>query len=387
MEEFLDLAEEARKLSDDRYERQKRISWWDQGILERSKVLVVGAGTLGNEVCKNLALLGVGKKGFGNVTVIDNDTIEEVNLSRSILMRPQDKKRNKAEAVADHMREINAEMDVIPVNCDAIYEYGSGNYRNFDLVIMTVDNLEARLWINRYCYMWGKPLIDGGLNGLTCTIQVIEPPLSACYECSFTKDHYGIIRKKYSCDGLRKASAEGKIAMVITSAAIGAGFMTQEAIKIRHGIGGGLSGKRLTIDGETNDFSITNISKRDNCLGHWILPKDIVYLPYSSDTSLHDLKTAIVKYLKCEDVEIEHDKSILYKMTCPKCGIEKDYMKIVTRVGEEELICQKCKGTLSLEATGSLKRDSFTLADHGVPENHVLRLYLDDGSLKYLAQI
>jgi molybdopterin/thiamine biosynthesis adenylyltransferase len=134
MEESFDLDEEARKLSDDRYERQKRISWWNQDTLQGSSVLVVGAGTLGNEVCKNLALLGIGK-----VTVIDNDIVEEVNLSRSILMRQQDKGRNKADVIADRVREINAEIDITPVNCDVIYEYGSGNYRNFDLVLMTVD--------------------------------------------------------------------------------------------------------------------------------------------------------------------------------------------------------------------------------------------------------
>jgi molybdopterin/thiamine biosynthesis adenylyltransferase len=50
MEESFDLDEEARKLSDDRYERQKRISWWNQDTLQGSSVLVVGAGTLGNEV-------------------------------------------------------------------------------------------------------------------------------------------------------------------------------------------------------------------------------------------------------------------------------------------------------------------------------------------------
>jgi tRNA A37 threonylcarbamoyladenosine dehydratase len=54
-------------------------------------------------------------------------------------MRQQDKGRNKADVIADRVREINAEIDITPVNCDVIYEYGSGNYRNFDLVLMTVD--------------------------------------------------------------------------------------------------------------------------------------------------------------------------------------------------------------------------------------------------------
>ncbi|ODS40010.1 MAG: hypothetical protein A7315_09895 [Candidatus Altiarchaeales archaeon WOR_SM1_79] len=73
--EVIDLT----SLSEDRYERQKRIIWWDQDVLGDAKVLVVGAGTLGNEICKNLALIGVGE-----IWVVDNDTVEMVNLNRCV---------------------------------------------------------------------------------------------------------------------------------------------------------------------------------------------------------------------------------------------------------------------------------------------------------------
>jgi len=42
---------------DDRFHRFKLISWWDQERLRNAKVLVIGAGALGNELLKNLALL------------------------------------------------------------------------------------------------------------------------------------------------------------------------------------------------------------------------------------------------------------------------------------------------------------------------------------------
>ncbi|MDP6467431.1 MAG: ThiF family adenylyltransferase, partial [Pirellulaceae bacterium] len=59
---------------DDRYSRLRLIAWWDQQKLAQAKVLVVGAGALGNEVLKNLALLGV-----GTAYVVDFDHIEESN--------------------------------------------------------------------------------------------------------------------------------------------------------------------------------------------------------------------------------------------------------------------------------------------------------------------
>ena len=69
---------------DDRYGRLRLIPWWRQERLAAARVLVVGAGALGNEVLKNLALLGV-----GTVYVIDLDAVEPSNLSRSVLFRPR----------------------------------------------------------------------------------------------------------------------------------------------------------------------------------------------------------------------------------------------------------------------------------------------------------
>ncbi len=61
------------------------ISWWEREAVEEARVLVVGAGALGNEVIKNLALMGV-----GHLFIVDFDTIEAANLSRSVLFREGD---------------------------------------------------------------------------------------------------------------------------------------------------------------------------------------------------------------------------------------------------------------------------------------------------------
>ena len=61
------------------------LSWFKQDRVKNAHVLVAGAGALGNEVVKNLALFGV-----GHITVVDFDRIEVSNLTRSVLFREED---------------------------------------------------------------------------------------------------------------------------------------------------------------------------------------------------------------------------------------------------------------------------------------------------------
>src|ERR1043165_5920685 len=86
---------------DDRFQRFRLISWWDQKKLSAARVLVIGAGALGNEIVKNLSLLGV-----GHLLIADMDRIENSNLSRSILYREADNGKAKSAIAARSARDI-----------------------------------------------------------------------------------------------------------------------------------------------------------------------------------------------------------------------------------------------------------------------------------------
>ena len=86
----------------DRYRRHEQIDWFSQDKVRSSRIVVVGAGAIGNEVVKNLALLGVGA-----VDVYDFDRVEEHNLTRSVFLRESDIGENKATAVVRRASEVD----------------------------------------------------------------------------------------------------------------------------------------------------------------------------------------------------------------------------------------------------------------------------------------
>src|SRR5688572_4855912 len=94
----------------DRYHRQQLISWWDQRRLSEATMLVAGAGALGNELVKNLTLLGV-----GTLIVVDMDAVELSNLSRCVFFRGEDEGKSKARVVSERASGLNPDVRILAV--------------------------------------------------------------------------------------------------------------------------------------------------------------------------------------------------------------------------------------------------------------------------------
>jgi molybdopterin/thiamine biosynthesis adenylyltransferase len=251
---------------DGRYHRQELISWWDQSRLAQARMLVVGAGALGNELLKALALLGV-----GHVLVIDMDRVENSNLSRCVLFRERDEGRFKAEVAAAAARELNPEIDVRGIVGDVRSDLGLGVFAAADIVLGGLDNREARLLVNERCWRAATPWIDGAIEGLMGTVRVFLPPDSACYECTMSENDHRLIAHRRSCALLsRQQMLEGKVPTTVTSAGMIASMQVQEAVKLLHRdkIEPTLAGKGVVYNGLTHDSYVVTFARRDNCLSH-----------------------------------------------------------------------------------------------------------------------
>ena len=408
-EEIIDLE----SLSEDRYERQKRLPWFEQERLEKSRTLVVGAGTLGNEICKNLALIGVGE-----IWLIDIDIVERVNLNRSILMREDDIGTRKIDALKKHIENVNSDVSVYGINADVIWDVGAGFYKDFDVVISGLDGREARVYLNRYCYMVGTPLVDGAIEGLKGSVQVIMPPHTPCYECTFSDLDYKLLNIRYSCPGLPIAAMKaGKVPMIATTSSIIAGVQVQEALKIIHGIDSSLAGKKFYFDGSLNETITYSIKKRELCTGHYFLYDNDVSLVNSHrgiDQTAGELKNELkdkfagefnskgefnkdgefnkednftdinesenfnADNLKNGEINLMHDHEIAYGSECLKCGYKREFIKLLGRVDESDAICPGCGSLLRFDTSTEMKHDDITLRDYCVPHFAILRARYGD---------
>lgn len=364
----------------DRYHTFGYISWWQQETVRQATVMVIGAGALGNEVLKNLALMGI-----GHVLICDFDTIEDSNLSRSVLFRSTDNGRRKVDAAATAVKELNPDVQVKAWHGDINFEMGLGVFRHVDAIIGCLDNREARLSINRFSWAVQRPWIDGAIQELMGIVRVFWPGQGACYECTLTDQDYRIINLRYSCPLLaRQNLLQGKVPTTPTSASIVAAFQTQEALKLIHQMEV-QPGKAIMINGLTNDIYTTEYPVKSGCLSHSTL-SPIIELPqaHSQTTTLNDLLLMARQHLGDEAV-IEFDGELVTGMYCPTCDVEEPIFKKMARLYENEATCPTCNGRrdmrLTHRITGNEPYLSRTLAEMDIPPLAIVRGRSSQGSV------
>lgn len=147
---------------------------------EESSVLVVGAGGIGCELLKSLALCR-----FRSIAVIDLDTIEVSNLNRQFLFRREHVGQPKATVACESIRRLCPSIVIEPFHGDVITDprFDVTFYKQFDLVINALDNVQARQHVNRMCLLCSKPLIDSGSTGYNGQATLIFKGRTQCYDC------------------------------------------------------------------------------------------------------------------------------------------------------------------------------------------------------------
>jgi molybdopterin/thiamine biosynthesis adenylyltransferase/DNA-binding transcriptional regulator YhcF (GntR family) len=360
-------------LKKDRLGTFEFISWWEREKVLNAKVMVIGAGALGNEVIKNLALMGV-----GNLFIVDFDKIEAANLSRSVLFREADNNRSKAEIAAARAKSINPDVHVQYMNGDVTSQLGLGIIRRMDAVIGCLDNREARLAVNRFCYWVNRPWVDGAIQELLGLVRVFVPGQGACYECTLTEQALRDLSARYSCPLLaRQNILLGKVPTTPTIASIIGGMQSQEALKLINDMPVE-AGKVVHFNGMVNEMHTTAYSPREDCESHWTYG-DITELPARAErTTLADL-LRIARADLGPDAMIELDQELITELKCPNCHTVEQILRPLNEVTFEAGHCPTCgvlrESTLTHIISGEETFLRRTLASVGIPALHIVRAH------------
>lgn len=148
---------------------------------------IVGAGAIGCELLKNFAMLGISTEN-GITTVTDMDFIEKSNLNRQFLFRPVDVQKSKSSTAAKVIKKMNPEINIVAhenrVGPETEKIYNDDFFESLDGVANALDNVDARIYVDRRCVYYRKPLLESGTLGTKGNTQVVVPFLTESYSSS-----------------------------------------------------------------------------------------------------------------------------------------------------------------------------------------------------------
>jgi molybdopterin/thiamine biosynthesis adenylyltransferase len=170
---------------DERYSRQILFSGiGDEGQrrLLAARVLIIGCGALGSAHAESLARAGV-----GHLRIVDRDFVEPSNLQRQTMFTESDaeKRLPKAIAAANHLHEINSEIEVEPHVIDVNHSTVERLLDDCDVVVDGTDNFATRYLINDACVKHNTNWVYGAAVGSYGVTMTIRPHQTTCLRCVF----------------------------------------------------------------------------------------------------------------------------------------------------------------------------------------------------------
>lgn len=326
----------------ERYLRHNMIDWFDQQKLKAASVIVVGAGAIGNEVLKNLCLLGLGK-----IHIVDFDVVEEHNLTRTILCSEKDIDKKKAEAVADACAKIDSNCALSFSTRDFWDSLSIREIKKADAVLCCVDNYEARIKLNQLCLIAGKDFYNAAIDSRQVIVEVYpysKEDSCACYECALPGAVYDNIGKRYSCGWLRKVSLEEKKVPTTTiTASLAGAFLSslflQRLCRHPQALKGAV---KFYCDTVTFNTTVSGISRNASCPACAVFGRDIKYFS-AKRRGLSGEVGALLEQDKT--IDIIFSEPFVFQIECKICGHKSELFESAYHLNEAVSFCSTCNAS------------------------------------------
>jgi len=350
----------------ERYQRHGLIDWFDQEKLRDARIVVVGAGAVGNEVLKNLTLLGI-----GHIHILDFDKIEEHNLTRCVLFREADIGQHKADVAASACRLIDPNVEILASNVDFWKGLSLGMVDEADAVVCCVDNFEARIGLNQLCSMTGTDFYNTGIDSRYSSVELFPfstRPDCACYECPLPASVYTAIQRRYSCGPLRKvAFAEKKIpTTTITSSLAGAVVASMMLNRISSHAQALQDAVRHFQDSISLESTVSLIQRKEDCPACTSVDPQAIRLTAKRSCACEP----IIPLADACDGDVVLSEPVLIRGTCKLCERHQDYYESARQITDAVTYCSVCSAqSVSTELVEKLPLAEFekTFAGRSLP--------------------
>ncbi len=207
-----------------------------QEKLNKTGVIVMGAGGLGSGVIMNLAALGI-----GHIKIVDDGIVEESDLNRQLIHKYNNIGRARVISAKDWVQEFNPDIKV-EIEKTRIYELNYLNViKGYDIIVDCFSSLESKYLLNEIAFRHKKTLIHGNVQAFGGQVTTIMPPHSGCLACVMQKP---------------KIFKEEKTATISPVVNFVSSVMAQEVLKVVGDIGEPLINKILVFDALQSEFMV-----------------------------------------------------------------------------------------------------------------------------------
>jgi molybdopterin-synthase adenylyltransferase len=323
---------------DNYFARQELVLDGEMGRrIRQTRVLVVGAGAGGNEVLKNLALMG-----FGNFTIVDYDPIESSNLSRTTLFSKEHIGQPKSEVAAEVLNRLSLhESPNISSHNLRIQDVGKQVFLENDIVISCVDTNDARAYLNDWCVMLRKPFLEMGFEKFV--VQVCFFPNAARGDaCLREVIGFGEFSgRRQSCSRLKMADAELQhIPTIQVSSALAGAFVATEVILFLQGRSQ-LANKILQYSAEHHRCGVFDVPQSEKCILHRDNDLALAEAGLDSTATVRELLERL-KEVAGEECLLRLPDEFILSMDCEGCGKEVPIRRFRADVYDKERWCGAC---------------------------------------------
>lgn len=357
--------------ADSRFARHQLIEGFDQQLVSKLRIGVIGAGAIGNELVKNLLLIGA-----GTIDVFDYDTVELSNLTRSVFLRESDIGRNKAVALVQKAQELYPACQLGAIAGSIFDTLTLSDAKRYDVIVGAVDNIEARLRINDVALIAGCDWINLAIDSRSTVVDVFPFRSShaspACYSCQLPDAVFERIAKRYSCGGLQRAAyLQQKVPTTTITASIAAAQGLSELLRLVHARAGKAIGQfasqPIALDQSSRRYFDTLsfvgtksiISHQADCAGCGLTLRNArIETPQDQTQLLHLLRT-----LNEDDALLNLSNAVI---TDAVCQLNRDHSPVqlrgerAARVTDSATWCAQCHDhSVAIDVQSRLTVDEF----------------------------